>query len=101
MLKNIQLKIILIFFVIGIVIILGLGTFFAIMLSQTAVTYNTQEGYEIVIEQIKNLRNIILIILAVYAVISITLFFAYHVNHIFYSKIAILSKSYNSFIIRE
>lgn len=71
MLKNIQLRIILIFFIIGIVIILGLGTFFSIMLEQVAVSYNTPEGYEIVAGQITNLRNVILIVLVAYAAISI------------------------------
>ena len=71
MLKNIQLRIILIFFVLGIVIILGLGTFFSIMLNQVAVSYNTQKGYEIVYGQINNLKNVILIILGAYAAISI------------------------------
>ena len=69
MLKNIQLKIILIFFVLGIIIILGLGTFFSAMLSQVAI--NSSEGYEIIKNQASNLRNVILIVLAVYAVISI------------------------------
>jgi len=71
MLKNIQLKIILIFFIIGLIIILGLGTFFSTMLIQTGNAYNIPEEYEIIINQANNLKNIILIVLAIYGVISI------------------------------
>ncbi|MCI8362103.1 MAG: cell wall metabolism sensor histidine kinase WalK [Clostridia bacterium] len=68
MLRNVQLKIILIFGIIGIIIISAIGAFYGLSLNKLA----TVEGYsEVIYEQIKNLKYITIIAEALYGIITV------------------------------
>ena len=68
MLKNVQLKIILIFGIIGIILISIIGAFYGLSLKQVA----DIEGYtDIIIAQMKNIKYITLIAIGVYGIITI------------------------------
>ena len=68
MLKNVQLKIILIFGIIGIILISVIGAFYGLSLKQVA----DIEGYtDIIIAQMKNIKYITLIAIGVYGIITI------------------------------
>lgn len=68
MLRNVQLKIILIFGIIGIIIISAIGAFYGLSLEQVA----NAEGYtEVISSQVKNVRYITIVAEALYGVITI------------------------------
>ena len=68
MLRNVQLKIILIFGIIGLVLISSIGVFYGISLKEVGVI----EGYNEVIEdQIQNIKNITIIAAILYGIITI------------------------------
>lgn len=68
MLRNVQLKIILIFGIIGVILISAMGVFYAVSLKQVA----DFEGYGPIIDtQIMNIKNITLIAIAVYGLVTI------------------------------
>lgn len=77
MVKNIQTKIILIFFIIGIIIILGLGFFFTDMLNQTKIAIIESNGVsvdeiaQILNSQIFNAKILILVSILVFSCIMI------------------------------
>ena len=73
MLKNVQLKIILIFSILGIVLIGGIGAIFVSNL-QTILLQEEQlvQGYEnLILEQIQNVKMITIILISVFGLISI------------------------------
>ena len=68
MLRNIQLKIILIFGIIGVILISFIGVFYALSLKQLG----DIEGYSFILQnQIKNIKNITMIAVLLYGVITI------------------------------
>ncbi len=68
MLRNVQLKIILIFGIIGIILISAIGAFYGLSLEQVA----NAEGYtEVISSQVKNVRYITIVAEALYGVITI------------------------------
>lgn len=68
MLRNVQLKIILIFGIIGIILISAIGAFYGLSLEQVA----NAEGYtEVIGMQVKNVRYITIVAEALYGVITI------------------------------
>ena len=70
--KNVNLKIVVLFFVLGIVLILGLGASFYIMLNQLENASISQENIEnMVSAQLNQTRLIIIISLVIYTIISI------------------------------
>ena len=71
MVKNIQLKIVLIFFILGIVIITGLGLFFSGCLESINGIINEPELTDIIMHEINNIKTILLISLLAFGVISI------------------------------
>ena len=71
MIKNIQLKIVLIFFILGIVIITGLGLFFSGCLESINGIINEPELTDIIMHEISNIKTILLISLLAFGVISI------------------------------
>lgn len=75
MIKNIQLKIVLIFFILGMFIIIGLGLFFTNSLEaiNTALNtaLNTAQITDVIIEEINNIKTVSMISLVLLGVISI------------------------------
>ena len=72
--KNINLKIVVIFFVLGIVLILGLGISYILMLNEIENIGAVQENIELlnsVKEQISQIKLIVIISVVVYTIISI------------------------------
>ena len=72
--KNINLKIVILFFILGIVLILGLGASCILMLNQIEELGEVQENFEIVEsvrEQFSQTRLIVIVAIVVYTVISI------------------------------
>ena len=72
--KNINLKIVILFFILGIVLILGLGASCILMLNQIEELGKVQENFEIVEsvrEQFSQTRLIVIVAIVVYTVISI------------------------------
>ena len=70
--KNVNLKIVIIFFVIGIILILGLGSCYIFMLSQIEnIDQSNVELIENVNEQISQTKIIIIISIVIYTIISI------------------------------
>lgn len=75
---NINLKIVIIFFILGIVLILGIGASCILMLNQIEELGNTQENFvlvESVRNQLSQTKLIIIIAISVYTVISILIGF--------------------------
>ena len=69
--KNVNLKIVIIFFVIGIILILGLGTCYIFMLNQIENSNQTnQELLQFVGEQMNQTKLIIIISIVIYTIIS-------------------------------
>ena len=71
MIKNIQLKIVLIFFILGIVIITGLGIFFTNSLEAINAGISQPELTDIIVKEVSNIKISLLIALLVFGVISI------------------------------
>ena len=75
---NINLKIVIIFFILGIVLILGIGTSCILMLNQIEELGTTQENF-VLVENVRNqllqTKIIIIIAISVYTVISILIGF--------------------------
>ena len=71
MIKNIQLKIVLIFFILGMFTIIGLGFFFTNSLEAINVAINTAEVTDVININISNVKLILMISLLVLGVISI------------------------------
>ena len=71
MIKNIQLKIVLIFFILGIVIITGLGIFFTNSLEAINAGISQPELTDIIVKEVSNIKISLLISLLVFGVISI------------------------------
>ena len=71
MIKNIQLKIVLIFFILGMLTIIGLGFFFTNSLEAINVAINTAEVTDVININISNVKLILMISLLVLGVISI------------------------------
>lgn len=68
MLRNVQLKIILIFGIIGIIIISAIGAFYGLSLNELG---NVEEYTEVIHEQIRNVKYITIIAEALYGIITI------------------------------
>ena len=69
--KNVNLKIVIIFFVIGIILILGLGACYIFMLNQIENSNQTnQELLQFVGEQMNQTKLIIIISIVIYTIIS-------------------------------
>ena len=71
MIKNIQLKIVLIFFILGMFIIIGLGLFFTNSLEAINTALNTAQITDVIIEEINNIKTISMISLVLLGAISI------------------------------
>ena len=71
MIKNIQLKIVLIFFILGMFIIIGLGLFFTNSLEAINTALNTAQITDVIIEEINNIKTVSMISLVLLGVISI------------------------------
>lgn len=71
MIKNIQLKIVLIFFILGMLTIIGLGFFFTNSLEAINVAINTAEVTDVINVNISNVKLILMISLVTLGVISI------------------------------
>lgn len=71
MIKNIQLKIVLIFFILGMFIIIGLGLFFINSLEAINTALNTAQITDVIIEEINNIKTISMISLVLLGAISI------------------------------
>ena len=71
MIKNIQLKIVLIFFILGMFIIIGLGLFFTNSLEAINTVLNTAQITDVIIEEINNIKTISMISLVLLGAISI------------------------------
>lgn len=72
--KNINLKIVIIFFVLGIILIIGLGISYIFMLNQLESIGNSQENMELIgsiNNQIKQTKILIIVAMVVYTMISI------------------------------
>ena len=72
--KNLNLKIVIIFFVIGIILIMGLGTCYILMLNQIETLGANQYNIELinnVNNQLNQTRMIIIISIIMYTIISI------------------------------
>ena len=72
--KNINLKIVIIFFVLGIILILGLGASYIFMLNQIESIGSAQENIELIANvkaQISQTKTIVIISVVVYTIISI------------------------------
>ena len=70
--KNVNLKIVIIFFVIGIILILGLGTCYIFMLNQIEnIDQSNVKLIENINEQISQTKLIIIISIVIYTIISI------------------------------
>ena len=72
--KNINLKIVIIFFIIGLVLILGLGASYIFMLNNLEIVANNQENLElieIINEQLYQTKIIVIISVIAYTIISI------------------------------
>ena len=61
MVKNIQLKIVLIFFILGMFIIIGLGFFFTNSLEAINTSINTAEIADVLVEEVNNTKIISMI----------------------------------------
>ncbi len=88
MLKNIQIKIILIFAVLGIVIITGLGIFYMFSLENLGITVTEKEAIE---SQINQIRTITLVTIGIFAFICIMV--GLFVSKVIIAPIAKLVKS--------
>lgn len=71
MIKNIQLKIVLIFFILGMFIIIGLGLFFTNSLEAINTALNTAQITDVIIEEINNIKTVSMISLVLLGAISI------------------------------
>ena len=71
MIKNIQLKIVLIFFILGMLTIIGLGFFFTNSLEAINVAINTAEVTDVINVNISNVKLILMISLITLGAISI------------------------------
>ena len=71
MIKNIQLKIVLIFFILGMLIIIGLGFFFTNSLEAINTAINTAEITDVIVEEVNNTKIISIISLVLLGIISI------------------------------
>ena len=71
MIKNIQLKIVLIFFILGMFIIIGLGLFFTNSLEAINTVLNTAQITDVIVEEINNIKTVSMISLVLLGVISI------------------------------
>ena len=72
--KNINLKIVIIFFIIGLVLILGLGASYIFMLNNLEIIANNQENLElieIINEQLYQTKIIVIISIIAYTIISV------------------------------
>ena len=78
MIKNIQLKIVLIFFILGMFIIIGLGLFFTNSLEAINTALNTAQITDVIIEEINNIKTVSMISLVLLGVISIIIFAIYN-----------------------
>ena len=71
MIKNIQLKIVLIFFILALLIIIGLGFFFTNSLEGINLAINMPEITDIVAQEISHIKLVLMISLAILGIISI------------------------------
>lgn len=71
MIKNIQLKIVLIFFILGMCIIIGLGLFFTNSLELINNTINIAEVTDIIANQVSHIKLVLMISLVIFGIISI------------------------------
>lgn len=71
MIKNIQLKIVLIFFILGMFIIIGLGLFFTNSLEAINTVLNTAQITDVIVEEINNIKTVSMISLGLLGAISI------------------------------
>ena len=71
MIKNIQLKIVLIFFILGMFIIIGLGLFFTNSLEAINTVLNTAQITDVIVEEINNIKTVSMISLVLLGAISI------------------------------
>ena len=71
MIKNIQLKIVLIFFILGMFIIIGLGFFFTNSLEAINTAINITEVTDIIAEQVNHIKLVLIISLVTLGIISI------------------------------
>ena len=72
--KNVNLKIVLLFFILGIILILGLGASYILMLNQIEVLGKMQDNIALinnVNNQLQQTRNIVIVSIALYTIISI------------------------------
>ena len=72
--KNVNLKIVLLFFILGIILILGLGASYILMLNQIEVLAKMQDNIALinnVNNQLQQTRNIVIVSIALYTIISI------------------------------
>ncbi len=71
MIKNIQLKIVLIFFILGMFIIIGLGIFFTNSLETINTAINSAEVTDIMVNQVNHIKLVLIISLVTLGIISI------------------------------
>lgn len=71
MIKNIQLKIVLIFFILGMFIIIGVGLFFTNSLEAINTVLNTAQITDVIVEEINNIKTVSMISLVLLGAISI------------------------------
>ena len=71
MIKNIQLKIVLLFFILGMFIIIGLGLFFTNSLEAINTVLNTAQITDVIVEEINNIKTVSMISLVLLGAISI------------------------------
>ena len=71
MIKNIQLKIVLIFFILGMFIIIGLGLFFTNSLEAISTAINTSQITDVIVEEINNIKTVSMLSLVLLGAISI------------------------------
>ena len=71
MIKNIQLKIVLIFFILGMFIIIGLGLFFTNSLETINTVINSTEVTDIIVNQVNHIKVVLMVSLVILGIISI------------------------------
>ena len=71
MIKNIQLKIVLIFFILGMFIIIGLGLFFTNSLEAINTVLNTAQITDVIVEEINNIKTVSMISLVLLGAIAL------------------------------
>ena len=71
MIKNIQLKIVLIFFILGMFIIIGLGLFFTNSLETIDTVINSTEVTDIIVNQVNHIKVVLMVSLVILGIISI------------------------------